>query len=75
MTDVARVERPVAQARATCDRVAAIYDLAENPFEHRARRCGLRLLAAHPVNECWRSAPERATPWSPLPAAWARRGR
>jgi demethylmenaquinone methyltransferase/2-methoxy-6-polyprenyl-1,4-benzoquinol methylase len=46
MTGVAAVERPVARARATYDRIAAIYDLAENPFEHRARNQGLRLLAA-----------------------------
>ena len=48
MTSVAPVERPVAKARATYDRVAAVYDLAENPFEHRARTQGLRLLAARP---------------------------
>ena len=48
MAGVAPVERPVAAARATYDRVAAVYDLAENPFEHRARRRGLRLLAARP---------------------------
>ena len=46
MAGVAPVERPISQARATYDRVAAVYDLAENPFEHRARRRGLRLLAA-----------------------------
>ena len=48
MAGVAPVQRPVAQARATYDHVAAIYDLAENPFEHRARTQGLRLLAARP---------------------------
>jgi ubiquinone/menaquinone biosynthesis C-methylase UbiE len=48
MAEVAPVERPVALARATYDRIAAVYDLAENPFEYRARRRGLRLLAAHP---------------------------
>jgi ubiquinone/menaquinone biosynthesis C-methylase UbiE len=48
MADVAPVERPLARARATYDRVAGLYDLAENPFEYRARRCGLRLLAARP---------------------------
>ena len=46
MTGVAPVERPVARARVTYDRVAAVYDLAEDPFEHRARKQGLRLLAA-----------------------------
>jgi ubiquinone/menaquinone biosynthesis C-methylase UbiE len=48
MAGVAPAERPVARARATYDRVASVYDLAENPFERRARRCGLRLLAARP---------------------------
>ncbi|MGE5291007.1 MAG: class I SAM-dependent methyltransferase [Micromonosporaceae bacterium] len=48
MADVAPVERPVARARATYDRVAAVYDLAENPFEHRARSRALALLAARP---------------------------
>ena len=48
MAGVAPVERPVARARATYDRVAAVYDLAESPFEHRARKQGLRLLAARP---------------------------
>jgi demethylmenaquinone methyltransferase/2-methoxy-6-polyprenyl-1,4-benzoquinol methylase len=48
MTGVAPVERPVARAQATYDRVAAVYDLAEDPFERRARSRGLRLLAARP---------------------------
>jgi ubiquinone/menaquinone biosynthesis C-methylase UbiE len=48
MAGVAPVERPLAQARATYDRIAAVYDLAENPFEYHARRHGLRLLAARP---------------------------
>jgi ubiquinone/menaquinone biosynthesis C-methylase UbiE len=48
MSGVAPVERPVARARATYDRVASVYDLVENPFERRARRQGLRLLAARP---------------------------
>lgn len=48
MADVTPVERPVAQARATYDRVAAVYDFAENPFERRARRRGLQLLAVRP---------------------------
>lgn len=47
-TGVAPVERPVARARVTYDRVAAVYDLAENPFEHRARNRGLQLLGARP---------------------------
>jgi ubiquinone/menaquinone biosynthesis C-methylase UbiE len=46
MADVAPVERPVVRARATYDRVAGVYDLVENPFERRARKQGLRLLAA-----------------------------
>ncbi len=46
MTGVVPVQRPVARARATYDRVAAIYDLAENPFERGARKQALRLLAA-----------------------------
>jgi demethylmenaquinone methyltransferase/2-methoxy-6-polyprenyl-1,4-benzoquinol methylase len=45
---VAPVERPVARARATYDRIAAIYDLTENPFERQDRRQGRRLLAARP---------------------------
>lgn len=48
MAGVLPVDRPVAQARSTYDRVAAIYDLAEEPFEYRARRRGLRLLAVRP---------------------------
>jgi ubiquinone/menaquinone biosynthesis C-methylase UbiE len=48
MAGVAPVERPVTRARATYDRVAAVYDLAENPFEYRARRYGLRLLTVRP---------------------------
>lgn len=48
MAGVLPVDRPVAQARAAYDRVAAIYDLAEEPFEYRARQCGLRLLAIRP---------------------------
>lgn len=48
MAGVERVSRPVAQARVTYDRVAAVYDLAENPFEYRARRRLLGLLAARP---------------------------
>jgi ubiquinone/menaquinone biosynthesis C-methylase UbiE len=48
MAGVTPVERTVAKARATYDRVAAFYDLAENPFEYRARNCGLRLLAVGP---------------------------
>jgi ubiquinone/menaquinone biosynthesis C-methylase UbiE len=48
MASVAPVRRPVAQARVTYDRVAAVYDLAENPFEYRARNHALRLLAARP---------------------------
>jgi ubiquinone/menaquinone biosynthesis C-methylase UbiE len=43
-----RVSRPVAQARVTYDRVAAVYDLVENPFEYRARSRALELLAARP---------------------------
>jgi len=42
------VSRPVAKAHAACDRIAVVCDLAENPFEYRARRCGLRLLAVGP---------------------------
>ncbi len=45
---IAPVQRPLARARATYDRVAAVYDLAENPFEYRARNHALRLLAARP---------------------------
>lgn len=48
MSGVAPVSRPVARARASYDRVAAYYDLTENPFEHRARARALRLLAARP---------------------------
>jgi ubiquinone/menaquinone biosynthesis C-methylase UbiE len=48
MVGVAPVDRAVAQAGATYDRVAAFYDLTENPFEHRARQRALRLLAARP---------------------------
>jgi ubiquinone/menaquinone biosynthesis C-methylase UbiE len=48
MASVAPVQRPVAQARVIYDRVAAVYDLAENPFEYRARSRGLQLLAARP---------------------------
>jgi ubiquinone/menaquinone biosynthesis C-methylase UbiE len=48
MAGVAPVQRPVATARATYDRIAAVYDLAENPFEHRARNHALRLLAVRP---------------------------
>jgi ubiquinone/menaquinone biosynthesis C-methylase UbiE len=48
MAGVAPVQRPVTQARATYDRVAGVYDLAENPFERRARKRGLRLLDARP---------------------------
>ncbi len=48
MAGVEPVSRPVAQARATYDRVAAVYDLAENAFEYRARARGLQLLAVRP---------------------------
>jgi ubiquinone/menaquinone biosynthesis C-methylase UbiE len=48
MAGVEPVQRPAAKARATYDRVAAVYDLAENPFERRARSRGLALLAARP---------------------------
>jgi ubiquinone/menaquinone biosynthesis C-methylase UbiE len=48
MAGVAPVQHPVATARATYDRIAAVYDLAENPFEHRARNHALRLLAVRP---------------------------
>ncbi|HUY45832.1 MAG TPA: methyltransferase domain-containing protein, partial [Streptosporangiaceae bacterium] len=48
MAGVAPVARPVARARAAYDRVAAVYDLVENPWEYRARKRGLRLLAARP---------------------------
>ena len=48
MAGVTPVERPVARARATYDRVAAFYDLAENPFEYRARNHALRLLETRP---------------------------
>lgn len=46
--DVLPVHRPVARARATYDRVAAVYDLAENPFEYRARDQAVRMLAVRP---------------------------
>jgi ubiquinone/menaquinone biosynthesis C-methylase UbiE len=36
---------PVERSWATYGRVAAVYDLVENPFERRARKQGLRLLA------------------------------
>ncbi|HEY5988192.1 MAG TPA: methyltransferase domain-containing protein [Streptosporangiaceae bacterium] len=45
---VAPVERPVARARVVYDRVAAFYDLVENPFEQRARERALQLLDARP---------------------------
>ena len=48
MAGVTPVQRPVARARIIYDRVAAVYDLAENPFEYRARNHALRLLAARP---------------------------
>jgi ubiquinone/menaquinone biosynthesis C-methylase UbiE len=48
MASVAPVERPVERARVTYDRVAAIYDLVENPFEQRARTRALELLDARP---------------------------
>jgi SAM-dependent methyltransferase len=48
MAGISPVERPVARARATYDRIAAVYDLAENPFEYRARNRALRLLAVRP---------------------------
>lgn len=48
MAGVEPVERSVAAARSGYDRVAAIYDLAEDPFERRARRQGLALLAIRP---------------------------
>jgi ubiquinone/menaquinone biosynthesis C-methylase UbiE len=47
-TGVAPGERPVARARATYDRVATVYDVTENPFEHRARDRALRLLGPRP---------------------------
>ena len=45
---VAPVERSTAQARATYDRLAPWYDLAEAPFERWARAAGLRMLDARP---------------------------
>ena len=45
---VAPVERSTAQARATYDRLAPWYDLAEAPFERSARAAGLRMLDARP---------------------------
>lgn len=45
---IARVGRTVAQARASYDRSAIVYDLVENPFEHRARSRALRLLDPRP---------------------------
>lgn len=48
MAGVEPVERPVTAARSGYDRVAAVYDLAEDPFERRARRQALALLAIRP---------------------------
>ena len=48
MAGVAPVERPVAAARATYDRVPPLHDLAETPSEHQARSRGRRLLPARP---------------------------
>jgi ubiquinone/menaquinone biosynthesis C-methylase UbiE len=48
MAGVEPVARPVTAARSGYDRVAAVYDLAEDPFERRARRQALALLAIRP---------------------------
>ena len=42
------VDRPVATARPAYNRVAPVYDLAENPFECRARKHTREMLAARP---------------------------
>lgn len=43
-----RAEGPVSAARSGYDRVAFVYDLAEDPFERRPRRQGLALLVIRP---------------------------
>ena len=48
MASVEPVERPVTAARSGYDRVAAVYDLAEDPFERQARRQALAMLAIRP---------------------------
>ena len=72
---VLRVLQTKSETKAFYDKIAKVYDLLSEHSERPLREAGLRLLAAAPGEQFWKSASAPAISWSNLPTAVGPTGR